>query len=167
MENGLQTLMQDGSVPEINSAEINETTYQGFGYYKNDDVPDVIDFLTDDTYQVYIPGLSNLTSFAGPDWSYNPATGVITYNGDSGVKTVIGSVSLGSAPNPNRLIHFAFAVNDVIQLECSAKLESTTGILSIGFNAPVQINNGDECTIQAKADVAGEYNALHGQGEIK
>ena len=167
MINGLQTLMQNGSVPEINSAEINETTYQGFGYYKNDEVPDSITYLADDTYQVYIPELGNLTSFGCPDWTYNPTTGVITYHGVSGIKTVIGSVSLGDSPSPNRRVNFAFAVNGVIQLVCGGKLESTDAISSIGFNAPVQINNGDECTIQSKASTAGTYNAYYGQGQIK
>jgi hypothetical protein len=91
---------------------------------------------------------------------------VITYSGVSGVKTVIGSVSLGDAPNPNKQVNFAFAVNGVNKLVCGGKLESGDAIASIGFNAPVQINNGDECTIAAKATTAGIYKAYYGQGEI-
>jgi hypothetical protein len=37
----------------------------------------------------------------------------------------------------------------------------------MGFNAPVQVNNGDELTIIAKASQVGEFDASHGQGEVK
>jgi len=162
----LSTILASGDITLINAEKIQETVYQNFGYYRAGETADVINILSANTYQVYIPNPVGLTTFVGPDYSYNPTTGVITYSGDSMEKTVIGSVSLGTPPSPNQTVHFAFAVNGNITLETSHKLESGTGLASVGFNAPADIANGDELTIEVKATATGNYSAYHGQGEI-
>ena len=153
------------STEQQNKANRYALTPDYFGYNTNDDVADDVVLGTADTYVIFKPDISHLDVFASDEFSYNDTTGEITYTGSGEFYALIGNVTIGSSVI-NNIVHFSVFINGVYKFDSAAKVESVTGLVSLGLSAPFNVATNDVITIRIKASEISTVRAYHSQGFI-